>query len=144
MGKQSTPQTIKDAQNAYGQAVKENTGLAGYNNIKHSGALGYAGGDTYNAALEGRKLGEKQSESSIDGGLSSGKRLTNNAYSQGAKMGEKMTGQSLNSGMAQGNALNSNALNQGLGNAQNINGMVNSAGVQAVLSHRRALQQIVH
>lgn len=64
MGKASTNKEIKSAQNAYDEAVKKNTGLEGYRNLRETGgAERSASLDTSRAYTAGKNYGARQSES---------------------------------------------------------------------------------
>ena len=64
MGKASTDKEIKSAQNAYDEAVKKNTGLEGYKNLRETGgAERSASLDTSRAYAAGDIYGAKQSKS---------------------------------------------------------------------------------
>lgn len=64
MGKASTDKEIKSAQNAYDEAVKKNTGLEGYKNLRETGGTERSASlDTSRAYAAGDIYGAKQSES---------------------------------------------------------------------------------
>jgi hypothetical protein len=64
MGKASTDKEIKSAQNAYDEAVKKNTGLEGYKNLRETGGTERSASlDTSRAYAAGDIYGAKQSKS---------------------------------------------------------------------------------
>ena len=64
MGKASTDKEIKSAQNAYDEAVKKNTGLEGYKNLRETGGTERSASlDTSRAYAAGNIYGAKQSKS---------------------------------------------------------------------------------
>jgi hypothetical protein len=64
MGKASTNKEIKSAQNAYDEAVKKNTGLEGYKNLRETGGTERSASlDTSRAYAAGDIYGAKQSKS---------------------------------------------------------------------------------